>query len=93
MGTAALGCPAERRSVDFSLPAGSRPFFGSELQISNSRNIPDPNFQNPSRVKYLVGTLDKFKVSEKEMTEVLTAIGGLKAGLVGRPRAPNTRGG
>ena len=40
----------------------------------------------------MVGTLDKFKVSGKEMTEVLTAIGGLKANIVGRPPAPNTRG-
>jgi hemoglobin len=35
-------------------------------------------------VKYLVGTLDKFKVPEKEKSEVLTAISGLKGDIVGR---------
>jgi hemoglobin len=37
-----------------------------------------------SMVKYLVGTLDKFKVPEKEKGEVMSAIGGLKGDIVGR---------
>ena len=36
-----------------------------------------------STVKYLVGTLDKFKVPEKEKNEVLTALAGLKGDIVG----------
>lgn len=35
-------------------------------------------------VQYLVGTLDKFKVPEKEKSEVLGAISGLKGDIVGR---------
>jgi len=35
-------------------------------------------------VKHLVTTLDKFKVSEREKTEVLGAISGLKGDIVGR---------
>ena len=35
-------------------------------------------------VKYLVGTLDHFKVPEKEKNEVLTAISSLKPDIVGR---------
>ena len=37
-----------------------------------------------SMVKYLVGTLDKFKVPEKEKSEVLSALSGLKGDIVGR---------
>ena len=37
-----------------------------------------------SMVKYLVGTLDRFKVPEKEKSEVLTALSGLKGDIVGR---------
>ena len=37
-----------------------------------------------SMVKYLVGTLDKFKVPEKEKSEVLTALSGLKGDIVDR---------
>jgi hemoglobin len=33
-------------------------------------------------VKHLVATLDKFKVPEKEKSEVLTAVGGLKKDIV-----------
>jgi hemoglobin len=35
-------------------------------------------------VKHLVATLDKFKVPEREKSEVLTAISGLKGDIVGR---------
>jgi len=37
-----------------------------------------------SMVKHLVGTLDKFKVPEKEKSDVLTALSGLKGDIVGR---------
>ncbi|HVT17915.1 MAG TPA: group 1 truncated hemoglobin [Thermoanaerobaculia bacterium] len=36
-------------------------------------------------VKHFVASLDKFKVGEKEKTELLTAVGGLKKDIVEKP--------
>jgi hemoglobin len=58
-------------------------YTGRDMKTAHTGlNISEADWN--TSVKYLVGTLDKFKVPEKEKSEVLTAIGGLKADIVGR---------
>ncbi len=69
--------------VDFLCVATGGPckYTGREMKtVHTGLNITESDWS--SMVKYLVGTLDKFKVPEKEKNEVLTAMAGLKGDIV-----------
>jgi len=71
--------------VDFLCAATGGPckYTGRDMKTAHTGlNITAQDWN--SSVKYLVGTLDKFKVPEKEKNEVLAAISGLKGDIVGR---------
>ena len=71
--------------VDFLCVATGGPckYTGRDMKtVHTGLNITESDWS--SMVKYLVGTLDKFKVPEKEKNEVLTALSGLKGDIVGR---------
>jgi hemoglobin len=71
--------------VDFLCVATGGPckYTGRDMKTAHTGlNISEADWN--TSVKYLVGTLDKFKVPEKEKSDVLTAIGGLKGDIVGR---------
>lgn len=71
--------------VDFLCQATGGPcaYHGRDMKIAHTGlNITEDDWN--TSVKHLVATLDKFKVPEKEKTEVLTAVSGLKADIVGR---------
>jgi hemoglobin len=71
--------------VDFLCVATGGPckYTGRDMKTAHTGlNITDSDWT--SMVKYLVGTLDKFKVPEKEKNEVLTALSALKGDMVGR---------
>src|SRR6266550_7133906 len=71
--------------VDFLCVATGGPckYTGREMKtVHTGLNITESDWS--SMVKYLVGTLDKFKVPEKEKNDVLTALSGLKGDIVGR---------
>ena len=71
--------------VDFLCVATGGPckYTGRDMKTAHTGlNISEADWN--ASVKYLVGTLDKFKVPEKEKSDVLTAIGGLKGDIVGR---------
>jgi hemoglobin len=71
--------------VDFLCVATGGPckYTGRDMKTAHTGlNISEADWN--TSVKYLVATLDKFKVPEKEKTEVLNAIGGLKGDIVGR---------
>lgn len=71
--------------VDFFCVATGGPcqYTGRDMKTAHTGlNITESDWT--SMVKYLVGTLDKFKVPEKEKNEVLTALSGLKGDIVGR---------
>jgi len=70
--------------VDFLCVATGGPckYTGRDMKtVHTGLNITESDWD--STVKYLVGTLDKFKVPEKEKNEVLTALAGLKGDIVG----------
>jgi hemoglobin len=72
-------------SVDFLCVATGGPctYAGRDMKTSHTGlNITQEDWN--ITVKSLVATLDKFKVPEKEKTEVLTAVSGLKGDIVGR---------
>ena len=57
-------------------------YTGRDMKTAHTGlNISEADWN--TSLKYLVGTLDKFKVPEKEKSDVLTVIGGLKADIVG----------
>jgi hemoglobin len=71
--------------VDFLCVAtgGACKYTGRDMKTAHTGlNISEADWN--TSVKYLVGTLDKFKVPEKEKSEVLMAISGLKGDIVGR---------
>lgn len=71
--------------VDFLCVATGGPckYTGRDMKTAHTGlNISEADWN--TSVKYLVGTLDKFKVPEKEKSDVLNAIGGLKGDIVGR---------
>lgn len=71
--------------VDFLCNATGGPCFyiGRDMKtVHTGLNITEDDWS--ASVKHLVGTLDKFKVPEKEKNEVLAAISGLKSDIVGR---------
>jgi len=71
--------------VDFLCVATGGPckYTGRDMKTAHTGlNISEADWN--TSVKYLVGTLDKFKVPEKEKSEVLTAVSGLKGDIVGR---------
>jgi len=71
--------------IDFLCVATGGPckYTGRDMKTAHTGlNISEPDWN--TSVKYLVGTLEKFKVPEKEKSEVLTAISGLKGDIVGR---------
>lgn len=71
--------------VDFLCVATGGPckYTGRDMKTAHTGlNISDAEWN--TSVKYLVGTLDKFKVPEKEKTEVSNAVSGLKGDIVGR---------
>ena len=71
--------------VDFLCVATGGPckYTGRDMKTAHTGlNITEADWN--TSVKYLVGTLDKFKVPEKEKNEVLTAISSLKGDIVGR---------
>lgn len=70
--------------VDFLCVATGGPckYTGRDMKtVHTGLNITESDWD--STVKYLVGTLDKFKMPEKEKNEVLTAWAGLKGDIVG----------
>jgi len=71
--------------VDFLCNATGGPCFyiGRDMKtVHTGLNITEDDWS--MSVKHLVATLDKFKVPEKEKSEVLAAISGLKSDIVGR---------
>jgi len=71
--------------VDFLCVATGGPckYTGRDMRTAHTGlNISEADWN--TSVKCLMGTLDKFKVPEKEKAEVLNAVGGLKAEIVGR---------
>ena len=71
--------------VDFLCVATGGPckYTGRDMKTAHTGlNISEADWN--TSVKYLVGTLDKFKVPEKEKSDVVTAIGSLKGDIVGR---------
>ena len=71
--------------IDFLCVATGGPckYIGRDMKTAHTGlKITDADWD--ASVKALVATLDKFKVPEKEKTEVLTAISGLKGDIVGR---------
>jgi len=71
--------------VDFLCVATGGPckYIGRDMKTAHTGlSITESDWS--SMVKYLVGTLDRFKVPEKEKSEVLTALSGLKGDIVGR---------
>lgn len=72
--------------VDFLCVATGGPckYTGRDMKtVHTGLNITETESDWSSMVKYLVGTLDKFKVPEKEKNEVLTALAGWKGDIVG----------
>jgi hemoglobin len=70
--------------IDFLCVATGGPckYTGRDMKTAHTGlNISEADWN--TSVKYLVGTLDRFKVPEKEKSEVLAAIGGLKNDIVG----------
>jgi len=71
--------------VDFLCQATGGPcgYHGRDMKTAHTGlNITEADWN--SSVKHLTATLDKFKVPEREKSEVLQAIGGLKGDIVGR---------
>lgn len=71
--------------IDFLCVATGGPcqYTGRDMKTAHTGlHITEEDWNNS--VKYLVGTLDHFKVPDKEKTEVLTAISSLKPDIVGR---------
>jgi hemoglobin len=71
--------------IDFLCVATGGPckYTGRDMRTARTGlNISGPDWNKS--VEYLVETLDKFKVPEKEKSQVLGAISGLKADIVGR---------
>jgi len=71
--------------IDFLCMATGGPckYTGRDMKTAHTGlNITEADWNKS--VQYLVGTLDKFKVPEKEKSEVLGAISGLKGDIVGR---------
>lgn len=71
--------------IDFLCLATGGPckYTGRDMKTAHTGlNISDAEWNKS--VQYLVGTLDKFKVPEKEKSEVLGAISGLKGDIAGR---------
>jgi hemoglobin len=71
--------------VDFLCRATGGPcqYTGWDMKTAHTGpNITEADWS--TSVKYLIETLDKFKVPEKEKTEVLSAVSGLKGDIVGR---------
>ena len=71
--------------VDFLCVATGGPckYTGRDMKTAHTGlNISEADWN--TSVKYLVATLDKFKVPEKEKSEVLNAVGSLKRDIVGR---------
>lgn len=56
-------------------------YTGKDMKtVHNGMNVKDADFT--AMVEDLVKSLDKFKVGEKEKTELLTALGGMKPDIV-----------
>jgi hemoglobin len=71
--------------IDFLCNATGGPclYLGRDMKTAHTGlNISEDDWS--ATVKHLVATLDKFKVPEREKSEVLGAISGLKADIVGR---------
>ncbi len=71
--------------VDFLCVATGGPcaYTGQDMKTAHTGlGITEEDWS--ASVKHLVATLDKFQVPEKERTEVLGAISGLKGDIVGR---------
>jgi hemoglobin len=71
--------------IDFLCAATGGPckYTGRDMKTAHTGlNISEADWN--TNVKYLISTLDKFKVPEKEKGEVLNAVGGLKGDMVGR---------
>jgi hemoglobin len=71
--------------IDFLCAATGGPckYTGRDMKTAHTGlNITQADWD--TNVKYLVATLDKFKVPEKEKGEVLNAVGSLKSDIVGR---------
>lgn len=71
--------------VDFLCAATGGPcvYTGRDMKTAHTGlNITEEDWN--ASVKDLVGTLDKFKVPEKEKADVLAAVSGLKPDIVGR---------
>jgi hemoglobin len=71
--------------VDFLCSATGGPcvYTGRDMKTAHTGlGITEDDWS--AAVKHLVATLDKFKVPEKEKSEVLVAISGLKGDIVGR---------
>ncbi len=71
--------------VDFLCQATGGPclYLGRDMKTAHTGlNITEDDWT--VSVKHLVATLDKFKVPEREKSEVLGAISGLKGDIVGR---------
>ena len=71
--------------IDFLCVATGGPckYTGRDMRTAHTGlNISEADWNKS--VEYLVETLDKFKVPEKEKSQVLGAVSGLKADIVGR---------
>jgi len=71
--------------IDFLCAATGGPckYTGRDMKTAHTGlNISEADWN--TNVKYLIATLEKFKVPEKEKGEVLTAVGSLKGDIVGR---------
>ena len=71
--------------IDFLCAATGGPckYTGRDMKSAHTGlNITEADWN--TNVKYLIATLDKFKVAEKEKGEVLNAVGSLKGDIVGR---------
>jgi hemoglobin len=71
--------------IDFLCVATGGPckYTGRDMKTAHSGlHITEEDWN--TSVKYLVGTLDRFKVPDREKNEVLTAISSLKPDIVGR---------
>ena len=91
MGRFFVGLSADTQSklrqhvVDFLCVATGGPckYTGRDMKTAHTGlNITENDWS--AMVKHLVATLDKFKVPEKEKSDVLGALGGLKGDIVGR---------
>lgn len=68
-----------------SPPAALCKYTGGDMKTAHTDlNISEADWNGIKSVRYLVDTLDKFEVPEKEKAEGLSAISGLRGDIVER---------